>query len=477
MAHHGLNDFKGTHHLCHFSHGAQRDDRFGRMFDLPPLYTSSNSLKALGAKGGPMDGGVNGNRTDTVDVGHIFFGQFVDHDITLDVTSSLSSVSDPRDTGNVRTPTLDLDCIYGMGPEANPYLYHASGDFAGVKLLTGADGTGINQDPMLAMDDLVRSSAGTAIIGDPRNDENRVISQLQLAMIRFHNNVVDTLHGAPGNTLAGKELFEHARQLVTWHYQWVVIHDYLVKLCGKAVVSDILGKGRKFYCADNGVPYIPVEFSAAAYRFGHSMIPQKIQIRQGQSALELFGALLGRGFAPVTDERAVVDWHELVETSAGRNVQKAETLDSKMASDLLELPFIPASDIQSLATRNLLRGQSFLLPSGEGLAQAMGRDAVEVEAVSDAAKAIAGAGIDLSSGTPLWFYLLVEAETVGRETTPGSFDRGEGLGPVGARIVAETIIGLCELDSRAFAAVNRNWDPSAGVGVTTLGEMLTYAPS
>ncbi len=485
--HHGLNELSGMHAFCHHHHADQPGNRFGRIFRLPALYLDPEGLKKLGEQGGPMDGGTTSNRTSSVPVGQVIFGQFIDHDITLDVTSSFSSVAEPEATPNVRTPTLDLDCVYGLGPEAHPYLYHGQGPFAGVKLLTGADGTAATitgpgdtitpQPPEFAKHDLCRSSDSTAIIGDPRNDENRIVSQLQLAMIRFHNNIVDTLHNNPGNGLAGRELYEHARELATWHYQWVTINDFLVKLCGEAVVGDILGNGRNFYCINGDEPYIPVEFSVAAYRFGHSMVPQKIQIQKNKSAIEFFGTILGRGFSPLKDERAVVDWHELLETSENRNVQMAEKLDTQMATDLLKLPFIPADDIQSLASRNLLRGQTFLLPSGENVARAVQRPDAEIENVSQAAKSMANTAGDLTNGTPLWFYILVEAEQIGRETNPGTFEPSEGLGPVGARIVAETMIGLIELDSRSYLAKNRNWSPDQGVGVTSLGEMLTYQPS
>jgi hypothetical protein len=468
--HHGMTELEGMHAFCHIQHTAHAGDRFGRMFALPALYTNPDHLIALGAQGGPMDGGTTASRTQTVPVGHVFFGQFVDHDITLDTTSSLSRVADPAATPNIRTPTLDLDCVYGQGPEAHPYLFHSSGPFANIKLLTGADGTATAQPANLAQEDLCRTAQGTAIIGDPRNDENRVVSQLQLAMIRFHNHVVDEV-AADG--LTGHDLYEEARRLATWHYQWVVINDFLRAMCGSAVVDDILGNGRRFYCATNGTPYIPIEFAVAAYRFGHSMIPQRIQIQKGGSLFDIFGPKLGRGFSPLDDSDAIVDWHELVPTSLGRTIQMAERLDTKMAALLLNLPFLAGDPVPSLAARNLLRGQSFLLPSGEQVAAAIGRSETEIAGVRQNAQALAGSAIDLSSGTPLWFYLLVEAEEVGRETHPNMFDQGEGLGPVGARIVAETLIGLVELDPRSYLGRNRNWRPSDGVGTSTLGEMLT----
>jgi len=483
--HHGMNELEGMPAFCHYGHEHQRGDRFGRMFNLAPLYTPAEDLRSLGAPGGPMDGGTGTDRTDSVPVGQIFFGQFVDHDITLDVTSSLSGVSSAGETPNVRTPTLDLDSIYGGGPESTPFLYRQAGRFPGAELLTGAHGTAasiddngstVPQPPGLAQYDLWRSPDGTAVIGDPRNDENRVISQMQLAMIRFHNGILHTLadEGLHGETFEGEELFEEAQKLARWHYQWVILHEFLPHMCGKAMVSRILGNGRQFYCPSaKDLPFIPIEFAVAAYRFGHSMIPQRVQIQKNGSSLEVFGRTLGRGFTPLDNTDAVVDWHELTETEENRVVQMAEKLDRALASDLLDLPFIQTGE-SSLATRNLLRGQAFMLPSGEQVARAMGRDETEVEQVSDAAQSIAS-DVDLSSGTPLWFYLLVEAEQIGREQEENVFQEGEGLGPVGARIVGETIVGLIELDPRSFLARDRSWNPvSDGIGVQTLGEMLTF---
>ena len=297
--HHGMKPLEGLNPYCNMSvygeeHlGGLREDRFGRMFgELRPAYTRPDFLAQIGAPGGPMDAGNTNSLTDSVRVGMIFFGQFVDHDITLDASTSFDSVIDNAgEIANVRTPTLDLDCIYGLGPEAQPYLFEQGGDFGGVRLLTGADNpnqAGLNDH------DLLRSPNGRAIIGDPRNDENRVISQMQLAIIRFHNLVAETLNGEEG--LTGHDLYEAAREVTTWHYQWALVNDFLVSLCGRPVVERILGCGREFYCGN--VPYIPVEFSVAAYRFGHSMIPQRLKVRAGQGRRTLFGNL-GGGFDAV----------------------------------------------------------------------------------------------------------------------------------------------------------------------------------
>lgn len=450
---HGMKGLAGLQRYCRSNYeGGGREDRFGRLFpDLAPGYVTQARLSKVGAVGGPMDSGKKKSKTKTVPVGMIFFGQFLDHDITLDATTSFSQViNDAGEIPNVRTPTLDLDCIYGLGPEAQPYLFtDDDDDFRGVKLLTGADsGAG-----GLADDDLARAANGRAIIGDPRNDENRIISQIQLAMIRFHNHVVDTLK-TEHPSLRRHDLYEEARRTATWHYQYGVVFDFLADVCGAAVVEDILGCGRTVYCGK--FPFIPVEFSVAAYRFGHSMIPMQIQTQKAGAKHDLFGAVLSGGFAPLGNADGVVDFHELFNTPQKRKVEKADKLDTKLVSVLLDLPFVQGSaDEKSLATRNLMRGNTFLLPGGEKVAEKLGRDAGEIDKVLDKIEDLGLA----RKGVPLWAYLLAEAEEIGRESANGGFDKGEGLGPVGARIVAETIIGLLEKDEESFLGANRNWNP------------------
>lgn len=480
IQHHGMKALDGLPKLCNA--GIFRADRFGRMLpDAPPLYIDPQHLSAIGRNDGPMKQQGSAAKTKNIPVGHIFFGQFIDHDITLDLTSSFARLDRPEDTTNFRTPTLDLDCIYGDGPEGSPYLYFSGQtEFNGAKLLTGADQPGAFP---FAADDLLRSPHGRAVIGDPRNDENRVISQLQLAMIRFHNKVCDHL-AAEG---VGEHLFESARRFVRWHYQWVVVNDFLRSLVGQPLLADIFGNGRRLYrpehCKFNahfgGSPFIPVEFSAAAYRFGHSMIPQRIQIQAGKPAVDVFGPTLGIGFKPVDSDKAVVEWPQLLDLNDA-TVDRADKLDMQMADDLLQLPFLDADDQRSLATRNLLRGQAFRLPSGEYVARLCERPGDEIEAVTNLARSTAADATppaDLAAGTPLWLYLLAEASAIGQEVSPGTFETGEGLGPVGGRLVAETLVGLLELDDSSYLGSNRNWSPQDAehaIGVTSLIEMLSY---
>ncbi|UAA38953.1 peroxidase [Paraneptunicella aestuarii] len=482
---HGLAPFKGLELLQSFNDS--EPGRFARLLpELPPLYVNPLTLHKIGEANGVMEDRGLPNLSKTVELGLIFFGQFIDHDITLDDSSSLSSNNVPSKVDNVRTPTLDLDSVYGEGPEASPYLYKD-----GLYLLTGADYAGNFTDEQwlrLAAKDLPRNPLGTAIIGDPRNDENRVISQMQLGFLRFHNAVVDSLKDRPGAP-TGSKLFEDARRVATWHYQWVVLNHFLRTICGDWIVDDILANGRKIYVpeyeADGDVePFIPIEFATAAYRFGHSMIVEKFRVQQGEDQFPLFGDRYGNGFTPLPNLRAVVDWETLLDSGNG-DFERAGQLDTKLASTLLNLPFLPAelpAFERSLATRNLLRAQSFLIPSGEQVANLMIQYGAKeitsemIEHVSEAAKRLG----DLDKGTPLWLYLLQEGQTIGRMNNDGKFERGEGLGPVGARFVAETIIGLMELDDRSFLGTNRNWSPMDSHdklgpnGVTNLYDLLTF---
>ncbi|MGC1951252.1 MAG: peroxidase family protein [Gammaproteobacteria bacterium] len=469
--HHGMMPFKGLEHLCTVN--PFRPGRFARLFPhLPPLYINPQILQEVGKPGGKMEDKGAPNLTKKTAAGLIFFGQFVDHDITLDDSSSLSASNDPLSTENVRTPTLDLDCVYGDGPEAHPYLYDAAG-----KLLTGAD---FDYKPSVIPNwqnqhDLPRTPKGTAIIGDPRNDENRIISQMQLGFLRFHNKVID--FGKP---------FEEARRIVRWHYQWIVVNELLRTICGSWIVDDIFANGRKIYrpeCMDTNEPFIPIEFATAAYRFGHTMIPQQVRVKVGGPPHIILdpNSVLGKGFEPVTDTDAVVEWAALLDSGNGQ-YDRAGEVDVKLAKALLALSFNPPGPT-SLAVRNLLRAQSFLIPSGEQVAQAMiaaGASEITlemIEAVRNAGKAL---GFD--KATPLWVYVLAEGKAVGQmnEGAQGqkTFFKGEGLGPVGARFVAEVIIGLLELDTRSFLGSNRNWSPldadKIGVnGVTSLYQLLT----
>lgn len=278
------------------------EGRFGRI--LPFLDarqpTGEATADPMGVPNGPMDLGA-ATHDSKIPAGFTFLAQFLDHDLDFDPTSSLERQADPNAITNFRTPALDLDNVYASGPMASPHIYDQ-----------------VNVDRLLVNGtDLARNAQGKALIGDPRNDENMIVSQLELAFMKCHNAIVDGLYagtfkdvfGALATTnedTSGGEstVFLAAQQLLRWHYQWMVIHEFLPLFCGKAVVDDILANGPQFYTPKKvNQPFIPVEFSVAAYRFGHSTIRANYNINPAHPSVPLFPTNPAAPSAPRTDLR------------------------------------------------------------------------------------------------------------------------------------------------------------------------------
>ncbi|MBO0882876.1 MAG: hypothetical protein J2P17_21580, partial [Mycobacterium sp.] len=261
---------------------------FGRIFpDLPPFQPANDqvraAMRAVGAPGGIMDAKdaldapnapvaliadpalrVNNPDNDTHTAGTTFFGQFMDHDMTFDTTSVLGVPTDPAATRNNRVPVFDLDSVYLGGPTGSPHLYNPQ-DRAKLLIETAAPGSPI--------EDLPRQPNGTAIIGDPRNDENLMIAGIHAAVIRFHNNMVDKIRAEKGDNQANfNATFPGAKQQTLLHYQWLILNEFLPLFIGQPLVDNIRSAGPKFYNPPRDSAFMPVEFQGAAYRFGHSMV-------------------------------------------------------------------------------------------------------------------------------------------------------------------------------------------------------------
>ncbi|MGZ8456977.1 MAG: peroxidase family protein [Gemmatirosa sp.] len=447
--------------------------RFGRMFgNLPPFAPDTPAVRdvllEIGLAGGIMDAGDDltadpvtlitdpAQFRDNPDnprmtAGMTFLGQFIDHDITFDPTSSLERQVDPEHVGNFRTPVLELDSLYGPGPFVAPYLFDRQGG-PGIRFLVEECGTP-------GRFDLPRNAQSTAIIGDPRNDENLILSQLHLALLRFHNRVCDHVASELGVTGDGA-VFAEAQRLVRWHYQWIIVHEFLVATCGERVVADVLERGRRFYAWRNE-PFIPVEFSVAAYRFGHSQIRPSYRANFGAGGAPFFALLFNPGAAPGSTDpddlrggcraaRRFVDWPTFFDVGDAQ-VRRNKRIDTKLSSVLFALPDSvvalpdPRANPASLAQRNLLRHLTFALPAGQRVARRMQLPALAPGDLDDLQP------YGLHTSTPLWFYVLREAEVM---------ERGLRLGPVGARIVAEVLIGLLEGDRESYLAQDPDWRPS-----------------
>jgi hypothetical protein len=411
--------------------------RYGRAFgDLPALEGDQAALLALGAVGGLCDGSDATGDDGTAAAGWPFLGQFIAHDITAD-RSPIGPHADATTIANFRSPRANLECLYGAGPAGAPFLYDARDP---AKLLAG-DG------------DVPRNAQGTALLGDPRNDVHVFISQLHHGLIGAHNRLVDRLREDGVDEI---ECFDAARRATMWHYQWVIVEDFLPALVGSALAEAVKDPARRRYRPE-GTPIIPFEFADAAFRYGHGQIRHRYRLQDGGGEYAVFPDLVG--FHPVAPEHRI-DWRLLF----GPDAQPAKRMDGRLAASLIGLPLAITGDVDvdayhSLAARDLQRGAAIGLPSGEAVARAIGAEPLTPEEAGLEAYGWKGA-------TPLWLYVLREADVHGD---------GERLGEVGGRIVAEVLLGLLDADPESYRVLDPDWEPTlpaAGERFTVLDLLI-----
>jgi Animal haem peroxidase len=405
--------------------------RYRSLFeDLPALRVDEQALHALGRPGGPCDLGVE--FVDAEVDSHVaavwpFFGQFIAHDITAD-RSPLADRAAVAELRNARAPKTNLEGLYGAGPVGAPYMYRADDP---AKLLLSLGGG-----------DVPRNQEGIAFLGDPRNDVHLFTSQMAVAFINLHNRLVDRLRH---DGISEQDIFDEARRAATWHYQHVILREFLPGLIGAALTTELLDSGPQLYRIDAD-PYIPFEFADAAYRYGHTQIRDRYQINERFGPCPVFPDLMG--FGPVPPEHTV-DWTLQIDVEGHAAAQRAKRIDARLPAPLIALPTqvsgsAPGTDYASLANRDLQRGQAVGLASGEAIARHLGVPALTADQVGLTEHGWVGA-------TPLWFYILKEADVL---------HDGDQLGPVGGRIVGEVLVGIIDADPESFRSVDPNWTPT-----------------
>jgi len=407
--------------------------RYTRMFpDLPHLSIGPEVVHALGRAGGACDTRYSRRaESEIIAAGWPVFGQFIAHDITAD-RSPVTHHDDEALLRNARSARLDLESLYGDGPVGNPFLFSRKDP---AKMLLGLNDRGDAED-------LPRNQEGIALVGDPRQDVHLLISQMHVAMLKAHNRLVDRLRE---DGVAEADLVAEARRALTWHYQWAVLFDFLPATIGEERTRKLLQDGPRFFQPD-GTVSIPFEFADAAYRFGHSQMRQSYRVQRGGGDLTLFPDLIG--FRPVTSDR-VIDWTLLIDVPGELRAARSRPIDGCLAEPLLKLPVditgeLEDQDFQSLAVRDLQRGVATGLPSGEAVARLVGEEPLLRDDVGLSE-------FGWSGETPLWYYLLKEAEV--REG-------GERLGPVGSLIVGEVLLAILDGDPESFRSVDRSWRPT-----------------
>ena len=460
---------------------------------LPQSATTPARLKELGRT--MVDPGTATGDSDIPAI-YTYFGQFVDHDITLEsgsftTTKLLSATMVPlgldkirNDLKNLRTATLELDSLYGpLAPRGFPNLNKLL--LGRVTPLQGTAKPSLRPRGKGDDNDLPREPRSPDIthdraarIGDPRNDENLIIAQLHLAFLKAHNRLVDQ-----GRT------FAQARRLLRQHYQHIVLHDFLKRVADPTVLDRILQQGNRLYDALAEPFFLPLEFTVAAFRFGHTMIRDNYDFnlnfnRSGEPGtiaadlglLFTFTALSGElGDFDTLPDNWIIEWEHFVDTGTGA-ANRARKFDTKLAGGLFHLQTLQGqeqrpADAARLAVRNLLRGYGLRMPTGQAVARHLGLPVLTATQLKTAAASTTQASVLQNTGfltrTPLWYYLLAEAKHHG----------GQRLGPVGSTIVAEVLIGLVRRSDDSILRTP-GWTPSlpaANPGRFELADLLRFA--
>jgi len=399
------------------------------MFDLPALIADEAILRRIGASGGFCDAsaetGASARPAEAqIEAGWPLFGQYVAHDLTAD-RSPLTTHADVELLANVRSARANLEPLYGPGPVGEPYLYRRSDP---AKLLESEG-------------DVPRNEEGTALIADPRNDSHIFMSQMQVALIRAHNRLVDRLRA---NGADEHSLFEDARRALTWHYQWVIVNEFLPVVAGRDLVNTIRTRGPRFYRPDSAA-FIPVEFADGAYRYGHSQIRETYVLRPGREPVRFFPDLMG--FGPIRDR--TVDWSTLFDVPGYPSAQRAKRIDGRLVPSLIYLPEAISGEVSdgayaSLAARDLQRGHGLGLPSGESVASLIGAEVLSEDELGFPRD-------DWTWQTPLWIYIQREA---------AARHAGNRLSEVGGTIIAEVLIGVISSDPESYLALAPDWQPT-----------------
>jgi hypothetical protein len=517
---------------------------FGYFFEnAPQAPATPDALAKLDALGTAIIEQQGGSAPANSSIPPIFtyLGQFIDHDITAQTDREAGdSIIEPpagqtldplaRSTVkanlfNLRSGSLGLDSLYGGGPvaldafSAKLQALMRSPVHRGMMRLdvpTAIPGQRppLPKDPacdLLRLGTLIREGRITkneilnlpeplrsafvqngeivkqkAIVGDARNDENLIVAQLQVAFLRFHNRVVVWLQGQRNAPKTGKAVFERARELVRWHYQWLVVNVFLTRMCDPAVVDDVVYQEAPLYrgfleksgfggAQGDALP-LPLEFSAAAFRFGHSMVRGAYDHNRffgrgaGVAPVATFDQLFqftGNGADPLggfdtLPSNWIIEWDRFAfDPQQGLENRSARPIDTFLARPLDDMRNQPDGVFKHLAKRNLRRGHRLNIPSGQACVTAVNKlCGTSIKPLTEDQLTAGQTGAAVKDGgfdkaTPLWFYLLKEAEVFG----------GQHLGPLGSRLVAETLVGLVVNDAKSYwhqYGAKGRWHPRDG---------------
>jgi hypothetical protein len=428
-------------------------------------------------EGGPED-------SASLPAEYTYLGQILDHNLDFDHLGQPSAPVDPNTVPNFESFRWDLNDVFGRGPNANPGLYAADGKhllIQGTLATPTSDGfTVVNPGTgnPFGVFDLPRNPDGTANIFEPRNDENKIISQIDASFIKFYNDFVDQ-----GMSYAT------ARSLTQRYYQLMILDDVLPHFVGQNVIDRYLERQPDgTYDLDTpnfaNANFTPIEFSIGAYRFGHALVRANYHINDapgvavGDNNIQIFdlnnfqtGDLSGgaeltgpsasnpagfqiqwKYFVPALNRLQAADGLPADQASSGctgattgpgspgtqgcgdTGINFARKTQTSVSAPLFNLPAftIPGcTDAASpvcngsgnLLSRDFARGEQYGIASGQNIARALGCPVIPAASINPTSDAV------FNQGTPLLYYVLAEAQKANRT-----------LGCVGASIVAQTFL-------------------------------------
>jgi hypothetical protein len=456
---------------------------------LPNVPTILKDLKDLGMSMRDVEHAASGN--SAVPSAYTYFGQFVDHDITFTNVKKPDGVTDAKvledlppspwpldrihnEIENKRGAVLELDCVYGLMPPEKEGAARELPPSSGSEMSLGRVTITNDRPPGMPKDehdyDLPRLEKSTdkkldraPRIADPRNDSNLILSQLHVAFLRAHNELVRR-----GNS------FEEARRILRDCYHWIIVHDFLMKIADQDVVKQVLSSSDRLYPIKDTPSALPLEFTVAAYRFGHSMIRKSYYLSESAQFVSLgrlfMPIVLGQGLGPrlgkgagTLPENMMIQWESFLPGLDNRNkARQMSTLMVEPLYTLLDEGADPVVGERSLAVQDLKRGYMLGIPTGQAVAKRLGiANPITRQEIEDLArkvnpeqlKVLTRPETKLSSNTPLWYYILAEAKICNIEK-----DKDVRLGPVGSRLVAEVLIGLIHKIPDSF--LHSDWKPS-----------------
>ncbi|MEP0175240.1 MAG: peroxidase family protein [Paraglaciecola sp.] len=280
-----------------------------------------------------------------LDAGYTYFGQFIAHEIVP------CSNPEPSEHNYTTSPELDLKSLYGE-PSQYSMLFDDEGKFR------------VSDNRPY---DVIRDENGRALIPDQRNDENAIILQFHVLWQKIHNKIIDLITPSIDEKCKLNSVATHneARKITTALFQYLTIYDYAERILHPKVFKCYFGtiskaptiQTKEYILKDNTkLNAIPVEFSHAVFRFGHSMVRGNYKLNIDSDEIKIRKLFRGNKSNNIEPEYEIKNWSVFFDE---KNAQPAEDIDLFITQDMAEIPVV-----KHIVQLNLKAGEKLAIPSG-----------------------------------------------------------------------------------------------------------------